>query len=513
MFQAQANPVRYWAGFPAFKANFIIMSIETILLWVAVLIFVSVVSSKLSDRFAIPVLLLFLAIGMLVGSEGIGGLYFANAQLAKSIGIVALIFIIFSGGLDTSWKDTKPVVWPGIILSTAGVLLTAVITGFFAIYILKFSFLEGMLLGSIVSSTDAAAVFSILRSKRISLKQPLKPLLEFESGSNDPMAVFLTVGFISVMTTQNMGVLALIPRFFLDMGMGALVGYLMARFIVFFINRLKLYYEGLYPVIMISLVLLTYVIAVFLKGNGILAVYLAGLMLGQAEFPNKKMIVRFHDGLAWLMQIAMFITLGMLVFPSHIVPLIGAGLLLTFLLMVVARPVSVLLCLLPFKISIRKKVMVAWVGLRGSVPIILATFPFMAGIPEADTIFNIVFFIVIASVLIQGTSIPGVSKMLKLDAPWTNRTSYPLAFEKTKGIDAELTDMIVPYDSEIVGKMIRDLNVPEKCLIVLISRNDKFVIPSGTTVIEGGDVLLVLANMADFSMFQQTVAQLQKNQG
>jgi len=389
--------------------------IETILLWVAVLIFVSAVSSKLSDRFAIPALLLFLVIGMLAGSEGIGGLHFDNAQLAKSIGVIALIFIIFSGGLDTNWKDTRAVAWPGVVLSTLGVLLTAVITGLCAVYILKFSFLEGMLLGSIVSSTDAAAVFSILRSKRISLKQPLKPLLEFESGSNDPMAVFLTVSFISILTLKNMSIVSLIPRFFLDMGMGALIGYLMARFIVFFINRLKLYYEGLYPVIMISLVLLTYVIAVFLKGNGILAVYLAGLMLGQAEFPNKRMIVRFHDGLAWLMQIAMFVTLGLLVFPSHIVPLIGAGLLLTLLLMVVARPVSVFLCLLPFKISTRKKAMIAWVGLRGSVPIILATFPFMAGIAQADTIFNIVFFIVIASVLIQGTSIPIISKMLKLD--------------------------------------------------------------------------------------------------
>jgi cell volume regulation protein A len=473
--------------------------------------FMSVVSSKLSDRFAIPALLLFLIIGMLAGSEGIGGLYFDNAQLAKSLGIVALIFIIFSGGLDTNWKDTKAIVWPGIVLSTAGVLLTAIITGFFAIYILKFSFLEGMLLGSIVSSTDAAAVFSILRSKRISLKQPLKPLLEFESGSNDPMAVFLTVSFISILTLKNMSIPALIPRFFLDMGMGALIGYLMARFIVFFIKRLKLYYEGLYPIIMISLVLLTYVIAVFLKGNGILAVYLVGLMLGQAEFPNKRMIVRFHDGLAWLMQIAMFVTLGLLVFPSHIVPLIGAGLLLTLLLMVVARPVSVLLCLLPFKISIRKKAMVAWVGLRGSVPIILATFPFMAGIPQADTIFNIVFFIVIASVLIQGTSIPVVSKMLKLDAPWTNRTSYPLEFEKREGIDAELTDIIVPYDSEVAGKMIRDLNIPEKCLIMLISRNDKFIIPSGTTVIESGDVLLVLANEMDLSILQQTIMHIEKN--
>jgi len=480
--------------------------IETILLWVAVLIFVSAVSSKLSDRFAIPTLLLFLVIGMLAGSEGIGKLYFDNAQLAKSIGIVALIFIIFSGGLDTNWKDTRAVAWPGVVLSTLGVLLTAVITGLCAVYILKFSFLEGMLLGSIVSSTDAAAVFSILRSKRISLKSPLKPLLEFESGSNDPMAVFLTVSFISILTLKNMSIVSLIPRFFLDMGMGALIGYLMARFIVFFINRLKLYYEGLYPVIMISLVLLTYVIAVFLKGNGILAVYLAGLMLGQAEFPNKRMIVRFHDGLAWLMQIAMFVTLGLLVFPSHIVPLIGAGLLLTLLLMVVARPVSVFLCLLPFKISTRKKAMIAWVGLRGSVPIILATFPFMAGIAQADTIFNIVFFIVIASVLIQGTSIPIISKMLKLDAPWANRKSYPIEFEKTEGMDAELTDIIVPYNSGSAGKMIRGLNVPEKCLIMLISRNDKFIIPAGPTIIEGGDVLLVLANTEDLLAFQQALA-------
>ena len=486
------------------------MPIENILLWVAVLIFVSVVSSKLSDKFAILTLLLFLTIGMLAGSEGIGGIYFDDAQLAKSIGVVALIFIIFSGGLDTNWKDTKSVILPGVILSTAGVLMTAVITGFFAVHILKFSLLEGMLLGSIVSSTDAAAVFSVLRSKRISLKQPLKPLLEFESGSNDPMAIFLTVGFISILTVKNMGIAALIPRFMLDMSVGALIGYLMAKFIVFFINRLKLGYEGLYPVIMISLVLLTYVIAVFLKGNGILAVYLVGLMLGKAEFPNKKMIMRFHDGLAWLAQIVMFVTLGLLVFPSHIVPLIGAGFFLTFLLMVVARPVSVLLCLLPFNMNMRKKVMVAWVGLRGSVPIILATFPFMAGIPQADTIFNIVFFVVIASVFIQGTSIPFLSKILKLDVPLANKMNYPIEFEKTAAFDAEMIDVIVPFDSEVVGKRISDLDVPEKCLILLICRQGNFVIPSGSMVIESGDVMLVLANTADFLVFQQMLARLKK---
>ncbi|MCC7211747.1 MAG: potassium/proton antiporter [Candidatus Brocadia sp.] len=486
------------------------MQIEHILLWVAILIFVSVVSSKLSDKFGIPILLLFLTIGVLAGSEGIGGIYFDDAKLSKSIGVVALIFIIFSGGFDTNWKDAQSVILPGAILSTAGVLMTAVITGFFAVYILKFSVLEGMLLGSIVSSTDAPAVFSILRSKRISLKQPLKPLLEFESGSNDPMAIFLTVGFISILTVKDMGIAALIPRFMLDMSVGAVIGYLMARFIVIFINRLKLGYEGLYPVIMISFVMLTYVIAVFLKGNGILAVYFAGLMLGKAEFPNKKMIMRFHEGLAWLAQIVMFVTLGLLVFPSHIVPLIGTGFLLTLLLMMVARPVSVFLCLVPFKMNMRKKVMIAWVGLRGSVPIILATFPFMAGIQQADTIFNIVFFVVIASVFIQGTSIPILSRILKLDVPLTNKTNYPIEFEKTASFDAEMIDVIVPFDSEVVGKRIGDLNIPEKCLIMLICRKGKFVIPSGDMVIDSGDVLLVLANTADFSAFQQMLAHLKK---
>ncbi len=486
------------------------MQIENILLWVAILIFVSVVSSKLSDKFGVPVLLLFLTIGILAGSEGIGGIYFDDAKLAKSTGVVSLIFIIFSGGLDTRWKDTKPVILPGAVLSTAGVVMTAVITGFFAVHILKFSVLEGMLLGSIVSSTDAAAVFSVLRSKRISLKQPLKPLLEFESGSNDPMAIFLTVGFISLLTEKDMSIIALIPKFVLDMSGGAVIGYAMAKFMVFFANRLKLEYEGLYPVIMISLVLLTYVTAVLLKGNGILAVYIAGLMLGKEAFPNKKMIIRFHEGLAWLAQIVMFVTLGLLVFPSHTVPLIGAGLLLTFLLMVVARPVSVFLCLLPFKMNFRKKVMVAWVGLRGSVPIILATFPFMAGIPQADTIFDIVFFVVITSVFIQGTSIPFFSKILKLDVPLANKTNYPIEFEKTAALDAEMIEVIVPFDSEVVGKRICDLDIPEKCLIMLIGRAGRFIIPSGDMALESGDVLLILANAADFLVFQQMLSRLKK---
>ena len=478
------------------------MPVETILLWAAVLMFASVLSSKISNKFAVPVLLLFLGVGMLAGSEGIGKIYFDNVQMAKNIGILALIFIIFSGGLDTNWKDTKSILIPGVLLATIGVFATAIVTGLFAVYILNFSLLEGILLGSIVSSTDAAAVFAILRSKRISLKKPLKPLLELESGSNDPMAIFLTMGFLSLLTVKGAGIVSLIPRFVLDMGMGALVGYLMAQAMSFFMKRLKLDYDGLYPVVTISLILFTYVFAVFLKGNGILAVYLAGLGLGQAEFPNKKSIMKFHDGLAWISQIAMFVTLGLLVFPSHLVPFIGSGLLVTLVLMFVARPVSVFLCLLPFNFSALKKIMLAWVGLRGSMPIILATFPLAAGIAQAETIFNIVFFIVIASVFIQGTSIPLVSRLLKLDVRLPDRKSYPIEFEKVEGIDAELTDVIVPYNAEAIGKMIKELNVPEKCLILLIARNDKFVIPSGSTVIESGDVLLVLANNEDLAVLQ-----------
>ncbi len=490
------------------------MALENILLWVALLIFVSVVSSKVSDRFAIPVLLIFLFIGMLAGSEGIGRIYFDNAELAKSIGIIALIFIIFSGGFDTDWKETRPIVVPGVLLSTLGVLLTAAIVGFFAVYVLKFSFLQGMLLGSIISSTDAAAVFSILRSRRISLKPPLKPLLEFESGSNDPMAVFLTVGFISLLTATEGTVLDLVPKFFIDMGMGVLIGLLMAKAIAFFIKRLKLEYGGLYPVIMISLVLFTYVVAFYLKGNGFLAVYLAGLILGREDFPNKKMIIRFHDGLAWLMQITMFITFGLLVFPSHIIPLAGIGLLITILLMLVARPVSVFLCLLPFRIGLREKTMISWVGLKGSAPIILATFPFMAGIPQADTIFNVVFFVVLASVFIQGGTIQMLAKVLKLDVPLTEKVTYPIEFEKTEAIDAELTDVIIPYDSEAAGKKIGALGVPEKCLIVLVSREGKFHVPSGSMTLEGGDVLLVLADQEDLVGLQRVIAQMKnKNEG
>lgn len=484
------------------------MQLEHALFWLAILIVASVISSKLSDRLFVPVLLIFLAVGMLAGSEGVGGIHFDNHQLAKSVGIVALIFIIFAGGLDTNWREARAVLWPGILLSTVGVLATAAVMGLLATVVLRLSLLEGMLLGAIVSSTDAAAVFAVLKSRGMSMVRPLRPLLEFESGSNDPMAIFLTTGIISLMTVSGMTAVALIPRLLLDLGAGALVGLLMGRLIGIILRRLRLTHNGLYPVAMVGLVLLTYAAAAILRGNGILAVYLAGLVLGQSQFPSKRSIARFHDSVAWLMQIVMFVTLGLLVFPSRVVPLVGAGLLLALLLMVVARPLGVLLCLAPFRLGLRRNLLVSWVGLRGSVPIILATFALTAGIGRADSIFNVVFFVVIASAFIQGTTIPLVARLLGLDAPDDYRASYPIEFEKTEAIDAEMTDIIVPYDSAAAGLTVAELGVPEKCLILLVARGESYEVPSGSTVIEGGDILLVLANDADVVALNRQLSRL-----
>jgi len=247
---------------------------------------------------------------------------------------------------------------------------------------------------------------------------------------------------------------------------------------------------------------------VLLRGNGILAVYLTGLGLGQAEFPNKNYITKFNDGLSWICQIVMFVTLGLLVFPSHLVPLAGPGLLITFLLMVVARPVSVFLCLQPFKMNIREKTLISWVGLRGSVPIILATFPFTANIAHAEIYFNIVFFVVIASVFIQGTSIPFVSKILKLDAPYVEKKNYPLEFVKTEEIDADLVDVFVPNNSEVAGRKIGELDFCQQCLVVLISRDNRFIVPSPATIIEGGDTLLVLSTDKDIRLLQDVLVKI-----
>jgi len=410
-----------------------------------------------------------------------------------------LSLILFSGGLDTDWDMVRPVFWKGFALSTLGVVGTALLVGWFASNFLGFSFLEGLLLGAIVSSTDAAAVFSVLRSKKVSLKGHLRPLLELESGSNDPMAVFLTLGFIHLHTRPEAFLPDLIPMFLLQMALGAALGFGIGRGAVFLVNWLRLEYDGLYPVLTLALVLLAYAATASLGGNGFLAVYLAGLVMGNKNFIHKKSLMRFHDGLAWLMQIAMFLTMGLLVFPSRLLPVLGSSLLVSLFLMFVARPASVLAALSVTSMNFRERIMVSWVGLRGAVPIILATFPLLAGVPKAELLFNLVFFIVLTSVLIQGTSIPLVARWLKADAPIPVKPQFPLEFGPTCNLKNELVEITIPAHSSSRGKQIVELNLPEGTLVILISRADDCFSPGGGTVVEAGDTLLMFADRKDVS--------------
>lgn len=474
-------------------------SIEHILLAVSILLFLSVMASKASAKLGVPALLLFLVLGMLAGSEGPGGIYFDNAAWAQSVGVVALVLILFSGGLDTEWSSLKRVIWPGLALSTIGVLITTLLVGVFSKLLLGFSLLEGLLLGSIVSSTDAAAVFSVLRTSGVGLKGRARPLLELESGSNDPMAVFLTTGIIGIMTGAEAGPLSLVPTFIQQMAVGAAVGYGIGRLVIVLLNRLRLEIEGLYPVLTLSLVLLTYGGTAALGGNGFLAVYIAGLVMGKGDFIHKRSVMRFHDGLAWLMQIAMFLTLGLLVFPSHLLPVAGAGLLVSAFLILAARPISVFVALAFSRFKLNEKMMISWVGLRGAVPIVLATFPLLARLPKAEMLFDLVFFIVLTSILLQGTSIPLLARWLKLDAPPADKPNYPLELESGAGLQSDLVSVEVPNVSPVTGRQIVDVGFPRGALIVLIGRGDSFIVAKGGTVILPQDRLLMLADKKDLA--------------
>jgi cell volume regulation protein A len=473
--------------------------IEYILLGASILLLLSIIASRISGRLGIPVLLLFLVIGMLAGSEGPGGIYFDDPRLAQSLGIVALAFIIFAGGLDTTWGNIRPLLWRGLALSTLGVFITALLVGCFATFVLDFSLLESLLLGGLVSSTDAAAVFTVLRTKKVHLKGRLRSLLELESGSNDPMAIFLTIGLIYLLVNPTVSVVNLIPMFIRQMGLGAIMGYAMGKGMILLIKRLRLEYEGLYPVLSLSLVLLAYGATTSLGGNGFLAVYLAGVIVGNSDFIRKKSLMRFHDGLAWLMQIAMFLILGLLVFPSHLVPVAAVSLLISVFLMFIARPISVFVSLLFTKMSLREKTMVSWVGLRGAVPIILATFPLLSDVPNAELMFNVVFFVVLTSALFQGWSIPVVARLLKVDTPFERERHYPIELVPTQGVDVDLVEFIVPRNSAIVGKSVVELSMPQDSLVVLINRNDQFLVPSSGTVLEEEDSVLALVNKHNLS--------------
>lgn len=469
------------------------MATQYVILGVSLLLLASVLASKASERLGVPALLMFLFVGMLAGSEGVGGIHFDDPHLVRLLGTFALAYILFAGGLDTEWKSVRPVFRSGMILATVGVFLTAVFVGAFAVVVLDFTWLEGLLLGSVMSSTDAAAIFAVLRSRSLSLKGELKPLLELESASNDPMAVFLTVTMLSLLSDPSTPWWSAFPALVKQMLVGGVAGLLLGKGIIYTVNRIRLEFDGLYPVLTMAAVLLVFGTAETLGGNGFLAVYLAGVVLGNADFIHKRSLERFHDGLSWLMQIGMFLTLGLQVYPSHLKPVIGSGLLLAGFLTVGARPLAVLASLIGSGLGIREKLLISWAGLRGAVPIVLATFPMTAGVAQAEMIFNLVFFVVIASVLLQGRSLTRVARWLKLDRPLSPRTRMPLEFERTEqSLRTSMVEAMVAPDSAAAGKTILQLKLPSGLLVAMIQRNGEYLVPNGGTEFLPGDVVLML---------------------
>ncbi len=473
------------------------ISIENILLIGSFLLLISLIAGKTSYKFGVPTLVLFLGIGMLAGSEGIGGIHFDNPAIARFIGIVSLCFILFSGGLDTHWSTIKPCFWKGFSLSTLGVLLTTVSLGTFVWLVTDFSLYEGLLLGAIVSSTDAAAVFSILRSKNLALKSNLRSTLEFESGSNDPMAYVLTIAFLGLVVNPELGLISVAPLFMKQMAIGGVAGYLFGRLSKLTINKLTLDFEGLYPVLVIGLMFMTFSATDFLHGNGFLAVYICAVYLGNHDLIHKKTIMKVFDGLAWLFQIVLFLTLGLLVFPSHIIPVLGIGMLISGFLIFIARPVSVLLSLVFFRMKLRKRLYISWVGLRGAVPIVFATYPLLAGIEKADMIFNIVFFVSLTSVIVQGTTLPMVAKWMHVALPGRVKRRVPSEMFLSDEAKTSMAEVIVPDDGFAVNKKVVDLHFPPMAIIAMIKRGEKYITPCGSTRIEAGDKLIILAETTD----------------
>jgi potassium/hydrogen antiporter len=469
-----------------------VFSIELLILITAVLVLLGVASSKLSARAGVPVLVVFLGLGMLAGSEGIGGLDFENYQLAYSIGTVALALILFDGGLRTP-KSSLIESWrPSLSLATVGVMITAVLTGIASSYILGVSWLEGLLIGSIVGSTDAAAVFSILRSGGVKLSKRLTGTLEIESGSNDPMAIFMTIGCIEVITGKMSFGFELVGLFIRQAAIGILVGIAVGYFAVKAINRINMDAAGLYPVLATAFGLLSFGLSAWLGGSGFLSVYLAGIILGNSELIFKRGIFLFHDAVAWLSQIVMFVVLGLLSFPSRLLAVSLQGLLIAIVLILIARPIAVLVSLIPFRFDRRELTLLSWVGLKGAVPITLATFPLLYGVEGSPLIFDVVFFVVVISALVQGWTIPLFARKLGLQVPSDITPPITLEISSLRHVNGDIVDYFIDDQCRASGRRVRELALPTGVVIALVVRNERFIPPQGDTKLESGDHVVVV---------------------
>ena len=449
-----------------------------------------IAASLLAARVRLPGLLLFLGIGMLIGSDGLGWIYFDDYELARTIGTVALVLILFEGGLTAGFEAIRPVLRPALGLALVGTFVTALIVGGAATWLFDLSLLEGLLLGSIVASTDGAAVFSILRGS--TLRRPLAHTLEGEAGFNDPVAVLLVIGFIEWIQEPDYGFADMLGLFALELGIGAGVGIAVGWLAVEGLRRARLDTPGLYPVATLATAAVAFGAADTLHGSGFLAAYLAGLALGSASIPARRTVTVFHQGLGWVAQIVMFLALGLLVFPSELDEVWVEGVVLTLVLLFVARPIATFAGTVLDPFSVREKVVLGWAGLRGAVPVVLATFPVIAGVKTDEEIFNIVFFAVVISTLVQGTTFEGLANRLGVTTS-EPALPRPLAEAGTiRRLGAEVLEYPVAPDDAVVGHRVRELALPRDALLTVIVRGDEAVLPRGSTRVEADDRLHVV---------------------
>lgn len=466
--------------------------VDQLLLLAAVLILLGIASSKFSARMGLPVLVLFLVVGMLAGEDGIGGISFDNYTLAHGIGTVCLAVILFDGGLRTSRSSFRAAFGPAITLATAGVLVTSVVTGLFAAWLLELTILQGLLIGAIVGSTDAAAVFAVLRGRGVNLRKRLAATLEVESGSNDPMAVFLTVAILEIM----LGEMTLGPQLLwfllLQVTVGIGGGLLLGRAAVFTINRVNLDAAGLYPILTAAAGLLAYSASATLGGSGFLAVYLAGIVIGNQRLVFRRGILVFHDGAAWLSQIAMFVMLGLLVFPSQLGMVARDGLIVALILVFIARPLAVGSLLPWFGYTARELLFVSWVGLKGAVPIVLATYPLMLGVEGAGLLFHVVFFTVLVSAILQGWTMPTVARWLGLQTQPRPEAPVSLEITSLRDVEGDIVEYTVAPDTLATDRHIRDLRLPDGAVVAMIVREGEIIPPRGSTLVLTGDHLFLV---------------------